>query len=135
MSEAGFSLGDAYFVGGKYPGMPVFGETIVEIDVTEDFSGELPERISVLTTTDWCCRCWNIGKKAGNDVATIVQVRRDGLFRLLHSDLFSDDYGLGSFLIERFLPTCMKGTVHGRWTLFCSEFQREIERSGPLPSE
>jgi len=56
------------------------GESIVRVEVVQDFSGKLPETIFVLNPG--CCVCVGIGGRPGDEVITIVRHGEDGLFHL-----------------------------------------------------
>ena len=56
------------------------GESIVRLEVIQDFSGKLPPSIFVLNPG--CCVCVSIGGETGKEVITIVRRDSDGLFHL-----------------------------------------------------
>jgi hypothetical protein len=56
------------------------GESIVWIEVTQDFSNKLPPLIYVLNPG--CCLCVSIGGARGDEVISIVRRGDDGLFHL-----------------------------------------------------
>jgi hypothetical protein len=56
------------------------GQAIIQVDVTENFSGKLPPVIFVLDPG--CCVCVGISGKRGDEVVTIVRRGDDGLFHL-----------------------------------------------------
>jgi hypothetical protein len=56
------------------------GQAIVQVEITEDFSGKLPRLIFVLDPG--CCVCVGISGKVGDEVLTIVRRGDDGLFQL-----------------------------------------------------
>jgi hypothetical protein len=58
------------------------GESIVRVDVTQDFTGKLPPTIFVLNPG--CCMCVSIGGLSGEEVITIVRRGDDGLFYLAY---------------------------------------------------
>ncbi len=58
------------------------GESIVRVDVTQDFTGKLPPTIFVLNPG--CCFCVSIGGRSGEEVITIVSRSDDGLFHLAY---------------------------------------------------
>jgi hypothetical protein len=59
-----------------------YGEAIVKIEITKDFSGKLPPVIYVLNPG--CCVCVGIGGAPGQEVMSIVQRGEDGLFQLAY---------------------------------------------------
>ena len=56
------------------------GESIVRVDVAQDFTGKLPPTIFVLNPG--CCVCVSIGGRSGEEVITIVRRGDDGWFHL-----------------------------------------------------
>jgi hypothetical protein len=57
-------------------------QSIVRVDVTQDFTGKLPPTIFVFNPG--CCVCVSIGGHSGDEVVTIVQRGDDGLFYLAY---------------------------------------------------
>jgi hypothetical protein len=59
-----------------------YGESIVRVEVTQDFTGKLPKIVYVLNPG--CCVCVFIGGNNGDEVITIVRRGDDGLFYLAY---------------------------------------------------
>jgi hypothetical protein len=59
-----------------------YGQSIVSVQVTQDFTGKLPPTIFVLNPG--CCVCVHIGGHIGDEVITIVRRGDDGLFYLAY---------------------------------------------------
>jgi hypothetical protein len=57
-----------------------YGQSIVKVEITENFSGKLPPVIFVFNPG--CCFCVGIGGAHGDEVMTIVRRGDDGLFHL-----------------------------------------------------
>jgi hypothetical protein len=56
------------------------GQSIVQVEVTQDFSRKLPSMIYVFNPG--CCVCVGIGGTPGDEVVSIVHRGDDGLFQL-----------------------------------------------------
>ena len=56
------------------------GQSVVQIEVTRDFSGQLPSVIYVFNPG--CCVCVGIGGAKGEEVKSIIRRGEDGLFHL-----------------------------------------------------
>jgi hypothetical protein len=65
-----------------YANLPRYAESIVHVEVTQDFTGKLPQTIDVLNPG--CCMCVSIGGHDGDEVITIVRRGDDGLFYLAY---------------------------------------------------
>jgi hypothetical protein len=59
-----------------------YTESIVRVDVIQDFAGKLPPTIFILNYD--CCICVSIGGRSGDEVITIVRRGDDGLFYLAY---------------------------------------------------